>query len=314
MHKARSLTARAAATLAALAIAPAVASAAPGTVADDTVGDFSAGTNTGTAVVDPGSVQLVRNGPREEFDGTALPAGFTFVAWDPGPGSFTVDGGTLTVDGGRVHQDPTSADPQVLEFRATFGTADFQNVGFAAGPGTSEDFNAPPWAMFSTGNGTLGPGLYARTAASDANQQDQLIAGIDPTQAHVYRIERTATEVRYFVNGTLVHTATGAFVPATADLRPAASDFTQGGDVVVLDWGQLYTYGTTGTFQSRVLDSGKANTDWTTLTPSASGGVAIETRSGNTATADAGLVASGPPCLATTSPAHRAGTSSTAPR
>ena len=64
------------------------------------------------------------------------------------------------------------------------------------------------------------PCLFARTAASDANQQDQLIAGIVRTQAHIYRIERTATEVRYFVDGTLVHTATGAFVPATADLRP----------------------------------------------------------------------------------------------
>jgi hypothetical protein len=285
VQRARSLTARAAAALAALAIAPAAASAAPGTATDDTVAEFMAGTNAGTEVVDPGTVQLVRNGAREDFEGTTLPTGWSSFTWDPA-GTAAVSGGRLTVDGAGARIDATSTTPQVLEFQATFGTDDFQHVGFAAGSGSGEDFKGQPWAMFSTGGAAQGPGLYARTATTAAVQDEptEPIGGVDPTQPHVYRIERTETEIRYFVDGALVRTATGAVVPA-ADLRPVASDFTLGGATVSVDWLQLYTYGT-GSFESRVLDSGKAATDWTTLTAAGTGDVTFETRSGETAAPD----------------------------
>ena len=61
------------------------------------------------------------------------------------------------VDGARADSGVSAGPGSVLDFNATFAAQPFQHVGFA------NDFNDPPWAMFSTGGGTLPVGLYART-------------------------------------------------------------------------------------------------------------------------------------------------------
>ena len=77
----------------------------------------------------------------------------------------------------------------------------------------------PPWAMFSTGGGTLPVGLYARTAAPGGPTENTPIAGVDPLVEHDYSIEWTPTEVRYFVDGDLV--ATHADRDNCADCDPS---------------------------------------------------------------------------------------------
>ena len=48
-----------------------------------------------------------------------------------------------------------------------------------------------------------------------------------------YRIEWDASQIRFLVDGTLVHTAN---VTISANLRPIASDFNSGGGALTVDW------------------------------------------------------------------------------
>ena len=207
-----------------------------------------------------------------------------------GTGTGTVAAGALTVDGARVNADPTYAPGRVLEFRATFGSAEFQHVGLGT------DFNGGPWAMFSTGGGTLPTGLWARTlsAATGGTTVDTRIDGgtngVDPLAPHTYRIEWTATDVKFYVDGALVATHTAVIA---GPMRPVASDFTAGGPSVKVDWLGMAPYPATGsgTFTSRVLDALDTRAVWGSLvadaTTPAGTTVSFETRSGDTAAPDA---------------------------
>ena len=93
------------------------------------------------------------------------------------------------------------------------------------------------------------------------------------------------TEVRYFVDGTLVATHAGTFGP---QLRAAASDFASGGPELAVDWMRMSPYPATGTFDSRILDAGQAADwalSWTEATPAGTD-VALSVRTGNTPTPD----------------------------
>jgi hypothetical protein len=269
------------AAVATLAVSPGWAAAAS-PVVDDSVADFSAGTpGTSTWAVEPGSVQRRPAGLSENFDGIALPSGWTPTLWNPPNGATTVSGGALAIDGTRVNTsaDPALNAPQVLEFRATFGNDAFQHAGFGV------DFNTGPWAMFSTGGGALPYGLYARTRTADGDPgaTDTSIAGVDPRQAHVYRIVWDAADVKYYVDDQPV--ATSPLV-APGPMRFVASDFEAGASSVTVDWVALGSLPASGTFTSRVLDAGDTHAVWGALT--ATGGApAIRTRTGNTATPDA---------------------------
>jgi hypothetical protein len=262
----------------ALAVTPAWAAAASPLV-DDTVADFSAGTGTGAWAVEPGSVQRRPAGLSENFDGTALPSGLESTAWSAG-GASTVAGGAVSVDGARLNTTgaPVLAAPQVLEFRATFGGADHQHVGFGV------EFNDPPWAMFSTGGDADPATLYARTRAANGDPgRDTLLAGVDPRQPHTYRIVWDA-DVKYYVDDALVETAPLA-APIADLMRFVASDLTPAGDTVKIEWVGLGALPSSGTFTSRTLDAGDTKAVWGALT--ATGGTpAIRTRTGNTATPD----------------------------
>ena len=75
-----------------------------------------------------------------------------------------------------------------------------------------------------------------------------------------------------------------------AAMRPLASDFNVSAPDVAVHWLRMSPYAASGTFLSRVFDSGGAGADWLTVTQTASTpGVAaltVATRSGDTATPD----------------------------
>ena len=145
------LTITFAAAVAAMGLAPSWASGAPGTLTDQ---NFAAGTFASTEVVAPNAVRLTIDGPVIEFE--TQPDDWLVDDWETG-GNATFDG-VMTVDGALAYQESSGTAGQVLETTATFAAVPFQNLGFAT------DFNAPPWAMFSTGDGAdLPVGLYART-------------------------------------------------------------------------------------------------------------------------------------------------------
>jgi hypothetical protein len=278
---------------AAMAIGPAWASAAPSPLIDDAQTDFAAaGPQTGTWAVEPGSVRLKLGTVAENFD-TALPSGWAATPWATGQtgpnvgGNAAVTGGQLIVDGARVsdaNATPTFNAPQTLEFRAAFGADQYQNIGFG------NTFDDGPWAMFGTGptTATLGT-FFARTmTGAGGTQMDTAITvgpTFDPTAANLYRIEWTATDVKFYINGALVATHT---VAIAGPMRAVASDLNRpadGGPNVKVDWVDMGAAPSAGTFTSRVLSADSAHTVWGNLT-STGAGTSFETRTGNTATPD----------------------------
>ena len=277
-----------------MAISPAMAAAA-----SPLVDDFAAGATGPSTVVDPsGSVKLGRLMKTEGFDGSALPAGWAITSWDAPPtGTATVAGGTLTANGARVTASRSYAAGQVLQFRATFGEATYQHLGFGNltdGTADASTFADGPWAMFSTRD-TAGTVLWARTLSGPTAQggvvtETQLAA--DPKLPHDYRIEWSATEVTYFVDGAPVAVATHPLAaPIATQMRPALSVSAAAGAALAVDSAGLVAYADSGTFTSRVSDAGDARAVWGKLTaatsPASGAGVAFATRSGNTPTPDA---------------------------
>jgi hypothetical protein len=282
----------AAAAVAALAIGPAAALATPGSFTDDAAGDFAAGTIPGSAwTVEPGSVALKGGSVADNFDGTTLGPvvgnPWTVTPWDA-TGSATVGGGSLTVNGAHVNDNHGAGDyasGKVLEFRATFAAATpSQNVGLG------NTFNEAPWAMFGTGGSGLATGLYARTRDVDdpgtAKVTDTPIA-VNPAVPHVYRIEWTATNVKFYVDGDLKAT----HAVAIASMHPVISDLTTDATSLKVDWLNMWEIALppSGAFTSRVFDAGTgANLTWGTLNAGAFDAIpAIQTRTGNTPTPDA---------------------------
>src|SRR5262249_55975873 len=136
---------------------------------DTTVADFSAGTAGACAVVahaGDGEVELGST-VGTEFSGTQVPSGWDVTPWDTG-GNVTVGGGVAAVNGARLGTTATYTSGRSLEFVATFATESFQHIGFGI------DYNAGPWAMFSTGaDGTT---LKARTN-DGSNSTDTVLSG-----------------------------------------------------------------------------------------------------------------------------------------
>jgi hypothetical protein len=281
-------------TMALAAMLIAVGWAGAGTAAAQTQQDvdFSGGTNANTEVVPPGDLAL---SPvfdvSEEFDGTALPAGWEVTPWAMG-GSATVGGGVLTVDGARANTTGFYASGRSLDFAATFTADPFQHVGFG------DTLEGAPWAIFSTGGGDLAVGLYARTWVPGPGGAvvNTPISGVNPLVEHDYSIEWTPTELQYFIDDALVATHPNAI---TAPMRPIASDFNVGGGSLAVAYLDLYPipllYPTSGTFTSRVFDAGDSRATWRTLaaaldTPAGTG-VSFEARTGSTPTPGAGWTA-----------------------
>ena len=251
---------------------------------DTTVSDFSAGTpgaNTYVSQTGNGEVILKPTEGQEFSGGPGLPAGWSSTPWGAG-GSASVSGGSMHVDGALAGTTATFTPGHSLEFSATFGADAFQHVAL------TDNFNNA-WAMFSTRSSTSQ--LYASTNASDTGGiQDTPIGA--PNQyvgsQHLYRIQWDATQVQYYVDGTLVHTQAATF---TQNLNVATSDFNVGGPELSVDWLHLSPYPASGTFDSRVFDAGPGQSvdwgalSWNSATPSGTG-LAISVRTGDTPTPD----------------------------
>jgi hypothetical protein len=281
----------AAVIVAAMAAFPALASAA--SFVDDSTADFGAGNpGAATAVVDPGSVALRRTLVNEDFSGAALPADLSFTQWTSGSGTATVGSGTLSVDGGRVNGARVFGPGQILEFRAAFagpgaGTPLVPHESIGLGDTLADG----PWAIFSTGSGA-NLKISTLNAAGGTPVEATAIDGLVPGEFHDFRIEWSATDVKYFVDNAPVGTAQ-PFAPNPAELRPVVSDFDA--DVtpmpVKVSALGMRVYATTpGAYESPVHDAGDTRALWGALTATAttpaSTNLAIETRSGNTPTPD----------------------------
>jgi hypothetical protein len=151
-----------------------------------------------------------------DLSGSALPVGWSSNAWADG-GSATVANGILTVDGARVGTDSLFASDDSLEFVATFSGDPWQHIGFGI------DYSAAPWFIFSTYGGGQ---LYARSNTSTGQTIDSLLPGDWLGSPHRFRIDWSATNATFAIDGTIVasHAAT-----ESASLRPLISDFNVGG-------------------------------------------------------------------------------------
>ncbi|MBV8452971.1 MAG: hypothetical protein JOZ29_11950 [Deltaproteobacteria bacterium] len=151
-----------------------------------------------------------------DLSGPGLPAGWSSNAW-AGGGSATVANGILTVDGARVGTDALYSPGESLEFAATFSGDPWQHIGFGT------DYSAAPWFIFSTYGGGQ---LYARSSTSAGQAIDSLLPGDWLGSPHRFRIDWSATNATFMIDGTIVasHAAT-----AGASLRPLISDFNVGG-------------------------------------------------------------------------------------
>ena len=255
---------------------------------DTTISDFSAGTpgaNTYVSETANGEV-ILKPTEGSEFSGSSLPTGWESCPWSaadpencpPGTGA-TVSGGSLHVDGGFARTIATYGSGRSLEFRATFGGQPNQHVGLGV------DMNdSPNWAIFSI----RFDGVFMARTNNNGTTTEDALPGVDPTQPHLYRIEWDTNEVRYFVDGAQVasHNATIA-----AQMRPIASDLTNGTNEVTVDWMRMSPYPGSGTFDSRVFDAGVGQTadwgalNWNSATPSGTG-IAISVRTGNAPSPD----------------------------
>ena len=222
---------------------------------DTTVADFSAGTAGACAVVahaGDGEVELGST-VGAEFSGTQVPSGWDVTPWDTG-GTVTVGGGVAAVNGARLGTTATYNAGRSLEFVATFASESFQHVGFGV------DYNAAPWAMFSTGaDGTT---LKARTNDGTNSTDTVLGAGLLGSP-HRFRIDWSSSQVVYSVDGVQVATHAAAFSTA---MRPLASDLHPDANQISLDWLQLSPHVSTCSFTSRAIDGG-AHRAWINLDP-----------------------------------------------
>jgi hypothetical protein len=224
---------------------------------DTSAADFNASEANACYVSEMGNGELILPPAiGVEFGGAALPAGWGSSPWTGG--TSTVSGGQLSVDGARAAPDTFYAAGRSLEFVATFGTATFQNIGF----GETLEATAEYWALFGTANST--DTLYARTNLNNS-VSDTPIPGNWLGTPHRYRIEWGASQVLFYIDGNLVHTA-NLTIPQT--MRPVISDFQAGGPNVSVDWLHMSEYASPCEFTSRVLDAGAA-ADWDELTATA---------------------------------------------
>ena len=111
---------------------------------------------------------------------------------------------------------------------------------------------------------------------------DVAVAPIDGLPHH-YRIDWSATQADFFIDGLLVSTNTAN--PVTANMRPAISDVVPAFPALVVDWIRMTPYDSPCSFLSAVIDGGNAAANWTTLVanglqpPGAT--YVLETRTGN---------------------------------
>lgn len=239
---------------------------------DLTTTDFTGGVtgaNTFISSKNGGEVILMPT-IAEDFNGTGLPSDWQSFAWTGG--TSTVSGGSVSVDGARLNTVPstTTYGPGTsLEFVATFGAAAFQHIGFGGGSdatGSGGIYNGEnPWAMFSTGNQSS---VLRARVFTGSNSFDVDLAGAFLGSSHLYRLEWNTSSFEFYIDGVLKHSQSATI---SSGMRPAVSDYNNGGAVILVDWIHVSPFAATGTFTSRVYDAGTvkswAAANWTSDLP-----------------------------------------------
>jgi hypothetical protein len=250
----------------------------PTTFVDASVADFSRGTlDAGGYLGATGDGEvMLKPAVGAEFDGAALPAGWSMSTW-AGTSSAAVSGGVMNVDGALVSTAAMFLPGRSLEFTATFSGAPYQHAGFAV------TFGEGLWAMFSSG---AGDGLYARTNNSTTTN-DTAIAGSLFNTPHRFRIDWSAARVDYSIDGVLVATHN---IAVSASMRPVASDYNGDGNPLRIDWMRLTPYAAASTYLSAIFDAAGPATwttaAWTGATPAGTA-VVLSVRTGNSPAPDA---------------------------
>ncbi|HVP05115.1 MAG TPA: fibronectin type III domain-containing protein [Dehalococcoidia bacterium] len=222
--------------------------AVPGTggaLFQTTAADFALGTLSGTAVTEDGGGE-VRLTPalNDLFLGSSIDSGrWTTKVWTGG--SVIASGGSAQADGSAIGSNASFSGDVVFEARATLGTDSWQQLGL----GTDLDGSAGnSRAVFSTRNGG---GVYTRTSINGSDTWTAL-SGLS-NAPHTYRIERTGTQFRYYVDGTLVATNNGF----SSAVKAWVSDYGNGGQKTSADWVRVTPFSTlSGTFESAIVDTG----------------------------------------------------------
>ena len=251
--------------------------ASDGLMSDTTTTNFSAGTSSGTYVSQIADGEVILNpSVGEEFNGTNVPAGWTFAGYGGTP-AVPVGGGQITVADAKVAGPGTYGAGSSAEVVATFRTNNpYQGIYFHSDPG----FSSPPWIGFDlAGGGT-------QLQATDPSGQTQL-PSVTLGVPHLFRIVWQPTSVTYFVDGAQVARHNTVI---SAAMKFYLADYALGsGAPLTADWVHLSPYATPGTFTSRVFDSGGTATwqdmTWTADLPT---GTALDmsVRSGDTAAPD----------------------------
>ncbi len=244
---------------------------------DDTVSDFTAGTSgAGTYVSNTsGGEVILAPSMGAEFDGTALPSGWTSTPWETA-GASRVSGGQVMVDGTLLRTAATYGSGRSLEMVATFTGTSNEHAGFAT------DFSSSRWAIFST---SIGGSLWARVANDGVTKDIDLGASYFGSP-HRYRVDWLADSVVFSVDGAVLATVAATI---TFEMPVAVSDLATGGTSVAVDWARVTPYAQSGTFTSRVQDAG-ARADWgpftwTGATPPGTG-LTLSVRTGDTSLPD----------------------------
>ena len=254
---------------------------------DDAVGDFAAGSAQSTSPADPG-VLLARPITNEPFGaGPTLPSDLTAEQWTLGNGAATVSNGVLSADGVRVNGATMYQPGQILEFNAKFSGERSQHIGFG-----DSLTDGQPWALFSTG-AVAGTDLFARSVSAGGTEISTRVQDVIPTfvasSPNTYRIEWSANQVTYRVDGTLIATQP---VAIAGPMRPIVSDFVANDALAVtVNSIGLAFYSASGTLESRVRDAGGSKVTWGSLTSTATTptgtSISFATRTGNTPNPDA---------------------------
>jgi len=215
---------------------------------DQMVEDFSQGAPDGNAIVvnDGDGAVILRPSFVEDFSGTTLPAGWGETLYPGGTEAVFADG-QVTVDATHIYTATAFGPGSTLEFVATFGAGNYQNVGFSA-TGAFE----VPWVTI--GRGTLGDNnLYARASMGGTTTQYLLGSLLDAP--HNFRIKWNPDNFEFFIDGGVTAAATVPITVST-DMIIQISDYVAGGPVLSVDWIRATPYVESGSFNSRVFDGG----------------------------------------------------------
>ena len=249
-----------------------------GSFTDTTVADFTAGTpgtSTYIAQMSDGEV-ILQPTIGTEFSGTSLPSGWVSTV---GTGTVSVGGGMLTLSGPnsspsgtpRAFNETAYGPGRSIEFKATMDGTQYQAIGFAQTDGGC------PCAVFDFIDGATRLDAYTSGTNTAIGS-----AGAWTGQAHIFRIDWTASSINYYIDGVLRVTH-NVSIPGT--MHPFIKFGTQN-----IDWVHMSPYPASGIFTSRVIDAGQL-VDWTTLTSTATTpagtSIGFEARIGNSPIPDA---------------------------